>query len=295
MITSMIINGKRQLLAALMALMIPSLFMVCSDNNLNNVTIDTEAPPVPTGVTSTTMNQSVLVSWDPIYLDRHHNDLEGFKVYKSDDNQNFDFVARTDPSIHEYLVEGLENGRTYYFAVSSFDHNNNESDLSYETVFDTPRPEGFNVHIYTYNSPSYQFLSGFDLSTQTRLQWDSPSCDFYLEYDTTSSTHTFYLWLGQNGAFAQDMGYTNGFDDITFAPEIGWSRFSYMEAIAGHTYVILTNDNHYAKVRIDEFVSDPTYGIIFDWAYQVAPGNRELRITPPTIHNLDSNTKAEVR
>jgi len=53
----------------------------------------------------------------------------------------------------------------------------------------------------------------------------------------------------------------------------GWSTTRDALAIKGHPYVVWTHDNHFAKVRITDISGT---SIVFDWAYQVAPGNPEL-------------------
>ncbi len=241
---------------------------------------DQQPPPVPTGLTSTTMDQAVLLTWNPVRMDPNFDDLAGYRLYRSNDNYTFRHIATLNPSDLEYTDTGLINGQTYYYAISSFDDHGNESELSSENVFDTPRPEGFDVRIYSYLDPVNSHLSGFDFPDQSRLPWSSPACDFFMEYDTSRTVQAFFIWLGHNGYRIQDMGYTSSFDEITFAPETGWSQFDYVEAIAGHTYVILTTDNHYAKVRVTSLSYDPTFSMVFDWGYQVAVGNRELKITP---------------
>ncbi len=253
----------------------------CVERDHTYYPVDHQAPPVPTGVTSTTMDEAVLVSWDLIAMDPNHDDLAAYLIYRSNDNATFTHIATVDPDVSEYLDEGLVNGRTYFYAISSIDFDDNESELSRENVYDTPRPEGFDQVVYTYTDLDFGHLSGFDFSTEGRLPWDNSRCDFFLEYDATPGVETFYLWLGANGSRFQDMGYTDSFDDITYAPSNGWSVFDYIEVIPGHTYVILTEDNHYAKVRVTELFYNPTDGIMFDWGYQVSPGNRELKIEPP--------------
>lgn len=69
------------------------------------------------------------------------------------------------------------------------------------------------------------------------------------------------------------MGYTVNLDEISVAPEAGWSPTKDAHLIAGHTYVIWTFDNHFAKVRIREISQD---AVTLDWAYQTATGNPEL-------------------
>ena len=272
------LNLKNGLIFYASLIVILALFVVSCDNrDATGPNIDREAPPVPTGVSTTTLDGAVIVSWNPIYLDAGYNDLNGFRVYRSLNNQDFTQIGTVNADVYQYLDDGLQNGSTYYYAVSSFDYNGNESDLSYDSAYDTPRPEGGN-YIYTYTDINYRNESGFDLSTASRVPWDHTECDFYLEYDADPNVRAYFLWLGDNGAFIQDMGYTDSFDDITYAPSQGWSNFTYLEAILGHTYVLQTTNDHYAKIRITgEFLS-PTRGIEFDWGYQVASGNRELKI-----------------
>jgi hypothetical protein len=42
----------------------------------------------------------------------------------------------------------------------------------------------------------------------------------------------------------------------------------------GHTYVIWTWDNHYAKVRIKAISNER---LVFDWAYQLLEGEQQLK------------------
>jgi hypothetical protein len=282
-------NNKRNVIfAALFSMILLLTIAACDHRQDPYYPIDTQAPPVPTGVTSTTMDQQILVSWTAVSMDPQDNDLAGYRVYRGLDNHIFDHVGTVGRDSSEFLDTGLDNGTTYYYAVSSFDHNGNESALSSETVFDTPRPEGFDVRIYSYRDSSFADLSGFDFSLQDRLPWNSSNCDMFAEYDNAPSVQAFFLWLGPNGAHIQDMGYTSSFDEITYAPESGWSVFNYVEAIVGHTYVIKTVNNHYAKVRITSLFDNPTFGMVFDWGYQVAQGNRELKVAPRTSTSVNS-------
>jgi hypothetical protein len=56
----------------------------------------------------------------------------------------------------------------------------------------------------------------------------------------------------------------------------------YVEVIEGHTYIIWTWDNHFAKLRV---VDKHTDYIVFEWAYQIAEGNVELKVVPKKIAN----------
>ncbi len=276
------IKGRWPLKVAMILSLAALVFVACDINNNDEpyYPSDHQAPPVPTGLTSTTMDQSVLLTWNAVVLDPSFDDLAGYKLYRSNDNSLFSRIATVGRNTTEYTDTGLINGHTYFYAISSFDNDGNESALSSENVFDTPRPEGFDFRIYVFDDPIHNQQTGFDLSGQTYVPWNSTLCDFFAEYDTSSGA--FFLWLGHNSSRIQDMGYTNSFDDITYAPSSGWSQFDYAEIVEGHTYVILTGDNHYAKIRVTALTSTPSLSVIFDWGYQVDPGNRELRIDPTT-------------
>jgi hypothetical protein len=81
-----------------------------------------------------------------------------------------------------------------------------------------------------------------------------------------------------------DMGPTMDIWDIDFAPENGWATNKEEIARVGHTYVIWTYDNHFAKVRIKSITSDR---IVFDWAYQTAVGDPQLKpVVPGSIRDI---------
>ena len=154
-------------------------------------------------------------------------------------------------------------------AITAFDCNGNESDLSYELVYDTPRPEGYNEKIFDYTD--YPHYAGWNFSGYSVVPYDHPACDFYYGYDYVNEA--FYFYIGRPGGLIQDFGYTESLDEITYAPEDGWSTTGIVEAIEGHTYIVWTWDNHFAKFRVTTLGS---YYVIFDWAYQVDSGNPEL-------------------
>jgi len=85
----------------------------------------------------------------------------------------------------------------------------------------------------------------------------------------------FYLNAGNENTDLQDMGYTETFDDIGWAPQNGWSENGWAEIILGHTYVIWTDDFRFAKMRV-ESIHDADGFVLFRWAYQTAPDNPEL-------------------
>ena len=242
---------------------------------------DVTPPPVPTGLTSTTGDYVIWLEWDPII---GVSDLDGYSVYRSADNHLFFWLADTYNDITHYPDYDVVNGQTYYYGVSSFDYSGNESEVSFDymVVFDTPRPQGADVVIYSFTEDNFSDRSGFDFSAEDRVPYNSYRADIFLEFDDSPSIFTYFIHLGENGALIQDLGYTESLYDITYAPDDGWSVLNYVEAIEGHTYVFRTADNHYAMIRVTDFNSTPARSMTFDWAYQLVPGNRELKIGVPS-------------
>lgn len=227
--------------------------------------VDNTAPKPPQGIRTISMDNSVEILWLPSQAD----DVKGYKVWVSDlYNGAYTLLGSTSETFFYHYP--ANNGFKYYYAVSAFDFNNNESGLSADVVYDTPRPDGSGVILYdyiTYPDDS----SGYDFSQYVRLSYDDIYTDFFLE---NYLGNMFLNVLGDTKI--QDMGYTNSFDEISSAPTQGWARTHSVEAILGHTYVIKTWDIHYAKIRITELGG--TY-MVFDWAYQTTVGNVELKVS----------------
>jgi hypothetical protein len=194
----------------------------------------------------------------------------GIRIYEGacDSGPSCPYTRIGSTSGLSFRVDGLANGVTRYFAVAAVDRAGNESDLSYNTVFDTPRPEGFGLAIF--NAESYPDHSGYDFSAYRVVPFDHPEVDIVY----TSSGGVRRIVAPFVDTDIQDMGPTASLDDIDWAPGGGWSPSGTVEVIPGHSYVVWTWDNHYAKFRV---VSVTSTRVIVDWAYQVDRGNRELR------------------
>ena len=229
---------------------------------------DEEPPAVPRGLRSVTGDGEILLTW----YDNTEPDLAGYRIYRST-TPGGSYYLIGETNLDYFLDFGLINGQTYYYAISAFDVNSNESDFSYELIYDTPRPEGYNEKIFDYLE--YPDYAGWNFSEYSVVHYDEPGCDFYYGYDNLESA--YYFFVGNSDGLIQDFGYTESLDEITYAPDQGWSSTGKVEVILGHTYVFWTWDNHFAKFRITGF--GPNY-VIFDWAYQIDPGNPELVIRP---------------
>jgi hypothetical protein len=262
------------------------------DNEKTVLVSEDVYPATPQGVFSVTGDGAVWVYWNGIY----EQDVNYYTVYRSlSETTGYTAIANVDAEpnpnldllIYEYIDNAAVNGVMYWYAVTAVDHAGQESELSAENVFDTPRPDGMSILLPNdIDSAS----SGFNLAAHQTVAWNSPLADIWVDrvVEASESDTTVYAYLNA-GLFTdgitdiQDMGYTASFDDITWAPDDGWSQLGYAEALRFHTYVIWTADDHYAKVRITDIT--PSGTIAFEWAYQTAVNNYEL--APPARPDRD--------
>ncbi|MGB8656373.1 MAG: hypothetical protein WCE90_01140 [Candidatus Zixiibacteriota bacterium] len=244
----------------------------CSDE-VYVVRPDHTPPSRPKGLYSVTADQAVYLYWD----ENDEPDFKDYRVYRSVKTDGAYYrIAVTKKA--EFVDEDVQNGATYYYTVTARDENGNESDLSNE-VHDTSRPEGFNRTLYDrfYNPKS----SGFDFSQAEVVDWEDSGADIYLEFD--SGLGVFLICAAGNQVDIQDFGYTDKLDDVDWAPSEGWSKVGWVEVIKGHSYIVWTASDHYAKLRVGDISANDH--ITFDWAYQIAPGNQELVPRPPHEEN----------
>ncbi len=242
---------------------------------------DVTAPSAPRGLSTQTGDQMVELSWVP----NPEPDVAGYNVYVASSYEGKYTLIGTTSGLH-FLDDGVENGKTYYYAVTAFDNSGNESGFSHDLAFETPRPEGFNVHLKDYRS--YPDASGYDFSTYSVGPYNDTYTDVFYEYYDGA----YYLDVWKDSDI-EDVGYTNSIYDIGAAPVGGWSPTKDVPVIAGHTYVVRTWDNHYAKIRVSA-LSEST--VIFDWAYQLQQDNREFKVgSHPARGSLVFGSGAENR
>lgn len=223
---------------------------------------DLTPPSPPRGISTATGDHFVEIFW----LANPEADVAGYKIYSSSTAQGrFTFIASTGQP--HFVDAGIQNGVTYYYAVSAYDFDGNESDPSADIAYDTPRPEGYDVQIADYRrNPG---SAGYDFSTYSVGNYDDQYTDLFFE----NFNGTFYLnvWDDSN---IRDMGYTASVYDIAYAPADGWSPTKDARVYPGHTYAVQTWDNHYAKVRV---INVSLAGVNFDWVYQLQEGNPRLK------------------
>ncbi len=231
--------------------------------------------PAPSGVFTITGDGQVEVFWDEI----QDNDVDGYRVYRSIAADGPYTTLGSSPEGY-YLDDNVSNGVTYYYAVAAYDQHNDESDLSYELVHDTPRPEGTNLVVYDEDD-----LAGVDFSGWNDvmvLPWDDPYADMYLFWDADSEHYamrstTVLIDEVYYGTDLQPAGYVDSLDELDWAPEGGWSTNSDDVVIlrSGHAYWVWTWETNFAKFRVQTVGED---FVVLDWAYQTAAGNPELAV-----------------
>jgi hypothetical protein len=239
----------------------------CNDDTVAPPT-DLTPPAAPRGVFTVTGDHQATLYW----LANTEGDVAGYRIYTAPVENGPDgpyFRAGTVAApTTSFVVTGLANGVTKYLAVTAVDNNGNESELSYDTVFDTPRPAGFGATLA--NFVDGVAGAGWDFSASMTRASDDPATDIFFGYNGA----IYQMFTRDNMTDIQDMGWAGHLDAIDWAPEAGWSPSGTVELIPGHCYVVWTRDNHFAKFRVTGLSSSV---VVFDWAYQTDPGNPELR------------------
>ncbi|MDE0480949.1 MAG: fibronectin type III domain-containing protein [Candidatus Poribacteria bacterium] len=235
------------------------------DADDDNDNIDREPPAIPRGVRTITGDEYVRIEWYP----NAEFDLEGYTVWRSENNNDFEAISDLPPGTSHYTDRDVRNGRTYYYAVSAYDITGNESELSPENAWDTPRPEGRNVTLDDFQLAPDR--SGFDFSHPRKgsTAWDDRTTDVYFGLDT--EVNITYLY-SDNETAMQDLGYQEDFDGVDVVPEYGYTTL-FVELIEGHIYAIYTPDGNFAKIHVRKLFDD---AVVFDWAYQTDPENIQL-------------------
>ena len=253
----------------LLAVGVVALLAGCDDSSSPR---DVVPPAEPRGVRSVTGDGVARLSW----LKNTEADVAGYRIYTgpcaSGPGCPYDPIGVTSGT--SFIVP-IPNGTTLYLAVTAFDRAGNESKLSKDDVFDTPRPAGTGLVLSDYVAAPA--TSGYDFSAFAVVSWDSPNVDVYFGYD---GVHRMFAPFTDTDI--QDAGFTASLDDIDFAPDRGWSSNGTVELVEGHSYVVriaLSGVYHYAKFRAVALSDSPARATL-DWAYQIAPDNRELGARP---------------
>jgi len=241
----------------------------CEDNTSPR---DVTPPAAPRGLYSVTGDGQATLHW----LANTESDVQGYRVYDSPcasgPNCPFDRIGATTTT--QFVATGLTNGTTRFFAVAAVDRSGNESALTVEDVFDTPRPAGSATLGNFVQSPAG---AGWDFSAFSSKSAADTTSDIFFGYNGAVYQMFATGHSGIPNVEIQDAGYASTLDAVDFAPNGGWSPTGTAELIPGHCYVVWTSDDHYAKFRVTGL--SPSV-VSFDWAYQTDRSNPELRSRP---------------
>jgi len=225
--------------------------------------VDTIPPSAPEGVSTRPGDNYLEVFWNR----NPESDIAGYHVFVSPTlDGRFDMIGTV--ATPYFLDSGARNGLGYYYAVTAFDFSGNESVLNRDIVFGVPRPEGYGIILRdVWLVPE---SSGFDFSTAQVVPFDDLYADMYFE----NFQDVLYMVVRSDDTDIQDAGYTVSLLDINIAPESGWSPTHDVQLVEGHTYIVWTWDNHYAKFRVTGLSSGQ---VVIDWAYQLQEANPILK------------------
>lgn len=231
--------------------------------------VDLAPPAPPRGLYTSTGDNLVELFW----MANTEYDLAGYNVYVGTSGSGaFELIGTTRGN--HFIDYGAHNGITYCYTVSAFDFDGNESPLSTELVYETARPEG---SVSVKNFRAYPDHAGYDFSSETIGPYDDKYTDIFFDND-----HGAYYMDVWDDTDIQDMGYTKSIYEIGEAPDGGWSPTKDVRLIVGHTYMVWTWDNHFAKFRVSSL--SPTI-VLIDWAYQLQAGNPYLKRAVPEDRN----------
>ncbi len=264
-------NLEKKLYRIILIISTIFLFTYC-DHYVDNY--DNTPPSPPEQVVTYVGDNFVEITWD----ENRDRDVAGYNVYFAYSYwDEYELVGHTKGNY--YVDYDAVNGELYYYAVAAYDFDGNESELSYDIVYGVARPEGMNQSVFDYIK--FPNVAGYDFSEYSVVSFDAfgdeISADFFFE----NYEGNFYLNVWDDTDI-QDMGFTENFYDIFYAPLSGWiplmpdENVKYTLAEMGHTYVIWTWDNHYAKIRVKSISNER---IVFDWAYQLLEGEQQLKTT----------------
>jgi hypothetical protein len=221
---------------------------------------DRTPPSAPSGLRTESGDNFVDLYWSP----NREADIAGYNVFVSSSyDGRYELIASTRSTY--FRDNGAVNGYDQYYAVTAYDYDGNESELSRDVAYDVPRPEGYDVLLRDYHVNAD--VSGYDFSTFSIVPFDGQYTDMYFE----DYQGDLYMNV-RTDTDIQDLGPTSSLLDFNTAPSSGWSPTHDVRIYPGHTYVVWTWDDHYAKFRV-----------VFDWAYQLQTSNPMFkRIVPAT-------------
>ena len=239
-------------------------------------------PPLPDGPFVIAMDNANYVTWG--VASRGAADFSHYKVYQDLGTEAF-LLGETDS---EGFIDLLaQNGDTYQYFVTAVDELGHESDGSV-LAEGTPRPDFHGEWVY--DRVTHPAQSGFrfveDEATDPLRGGSDTDTHFWLETDVDG----WWLVAGAGTTFHRDPFATTALTcgpasdefcaDVPVAPASNYSAADLpVNAQESYVFRVVGDDGeiHYGVIRV-EFVGfdGPDAIMIFDWAYQLQPGNPNL-------------------
>lgn len=263
------------------------------DSNGNEIaqsavlTIDLAARlPAPQALTSTSLNSAIHLRWSSNAVDASHGTFDYYRVYSTSydaargvctANWTVEGTTVTDA----FLAGNMVNGVARCFAISAIARNGSESTWS-DARLDTPRYDAKNAFVYStsFRRDSSGFLFFDDVSRKFGVVGASTrtDLDFTVERHSDGSLWFAPARAGVTMALYSTQPVTE-LTSIDRAPATGFAGVT-IEALPGYAYVFRVakaDGVHFAAIRVAFSTADY---VVFDWAYQNAPGSAELSRAP---------------
>lgn len=241
-------------------------------------------PPVPNGMQAVALDHAIYLKWSANA--REATDFSFYRIYFDPGDGTEYLLGETDSE--GFLDQLAQNGQTYRYFVTAVDDQGHESQGS-GLASATPRPDYHGEWLYDFfGQPG---ASGFrfqeDENANPIVDGASGDRHFRLEVDDSG----WWLVPGPGTEI-----HSNGFEttalkcgpaadascvDLTSAPTTGYTTQDV--GIASQTSYVLRvrgddGQQHYAVIRIVTlgYDQDDNALMVFDWAYQLVPGEPSL-------------------
>jgi len=242
--------------------------------------------PAPQGLSSISLNGAIQLAWSSNAVDASHGTFDHYRLYSTayDGTRGVctaNWTVEGTTVSDAFLAGNLVNGVSRCYAVSAVTRDGHESDWS-DARLDTPRYDARNAFVYA--TAARPDSSGFLFFDETSRRLGVVAASARADLDVTIERHADgSLWFAPARAGVSMMLYSMkpvaDLTSIDRAPSTGFAAAT-TEALAGFAYVFRvqkTDGVHFAAVRVDFVTKDY---VVFDWAYQTAPGNAELSRAP---------------
>jgi hypothetical protein len=241
-------------------------------------------PPDPGGVEVVALDNAVYLLWSDNA--RNASDFSFYRVYLLDSEAGSYLLGESDSE--GFLDLLAVNGNTYSYFVTAVDNQGHESSGS-GSAAGTPRPDYHGEWIYANEDVPAQ--SGFRFTTDEMsypiVPGDAPDRHFRMEIDAEGwwlvpgPGTQVYDGVWSTTALKCGVAADSDCTSVDVAPLTGYTSFD-MPLYPQTTYVLRVvgddGQTHYGAIRADllGYDQDGAAIMIFDWAYQLQPGNPNL-------------------